>query len=1631
MQKTTFIVLFSFFNFLFTHANHKTELNIADANFDVTVSLIGEVLVEYNDYNVYKTNQWQFEYGPIGFKTGQGKVITVSGINFYRFTLNPLIGYDFRVRQQYLLDDFSGLAWTDWSQVKTIFATSDKVYSVGYSTNFNNKSETDLEWRGLIYGNSTSEAGIYISAMENHSETGEKGNSVNMTNYNEENGSEIAFISPKFNDLATDRKVKFWAYGYSSGTELTVGTMTNPYDLKTFHKLTAVESEANFYGWKQYTVYFNNYKGSDQYVVFLFKRKYYGANGEDIYIDDFSYEKASDCFDQTNFAVKNIGQNSAEISFDAPNQNNFQVSVTNVAKRTTEILNIQSSPFVLNNLVGNTDYEVKVRANCIDDLFSNWTKTISFKTPCTVISGSYSTSFDGIKYVDPCWSVIANNCLVQSSLENTGWSLKPTPKTGDAIIIISQFLGNANVDKAYLITPYIADLDVDKRVKFSLLAHSSDNLYNTSSLTIGTMSDPKDQTTFIPLKTILPSEMNEIDNPNKLSLWKEHTIYLDNYLKSNDHHYIALRYNNEGDSNFSIDDFVYEKAPSCVEPINPVTIDFDYDFATVKWGSYKPASEWQVEYGPKGFAHGSGTLVNASSPTIKLTQSILDDTEYDFYVRAKCGAGYSDWSDKGYFRTKCLGITVGFTEDFETTAFDKVGCWTRIVPYFNERYYEKNDFIVVNTAAQWGAGSIYEGKKSMLLRNQLDVIYPSGTGEKTDRVVLVSPRVKDLDNYKKINFWMMIPKETDNKSVELIIGTLSDPEDYTTFKPYQTIKIPAENKSKWLNYEMDFSQYYGTDKFIGFKQSISNQRLTRMFIDNFTYTKSDCPRPGLLGAKQSGVKNALLNWKDNNTNKLSEGWDIEYGLKGFADGTGTIVNVKTNPFNLTDLEPGIYEYRVRTYCETTITSEWSDRYAFKIGCTLQVPFVENFDQYQNTYPDIINFCWTRSEPIHAQLSAYSLNNINSAPNIFYLQNGEKDAFIISPYLEDFDSNKKIKFWLNYQTGSSNLEAGDLIIGTIKNPLDLSTFEPYKTITVQELKELPKYGKEFNVDFSEYKGESKHIMFKHVDDPDQSFVSSSILIDDIRYDQTLSCYEPLDVIFSNVSNNSLNIEWTSKNELAENVQIEYGITGFTLGSGTIVNTNKNEIKISGLETGSSYQFYLKTTCDSGNSIITGPKKIETTCNMIELPWTEKFSNLNSYGKNILPDCFRLLEGDIMLENKAMDTYSSSYSPDHMRSGFDDTSYLYINGYAHMMLPMFHLNAGTTYKFSLKARNSYEYRTQSVWLSIGRGQNDYNMETSLTSNSGRLTEYNYTDLAYYYTPVVSGDYSFLMHFYNSGSPNLLIDDFEFKEGYTKTVDGSSPLAKFDFETTLSEAVILESLYGSKTQIEADLLKSNNKIVTMKGNLVTGEWKNEQNSSKTNKGFLTPNSIWETNQSSITKINMKVDAKNTTSLFMRFDLRQTFVTSNKESMFRVVINGNVLGDVIQPEKSKGDAYQSYIFDLSPYVGSDIRISLQHIGKSDLGDNAFVDNIIFNKTAELSVVENNFTNFKYYPNPVESVLNIEGNSIISNVEVYNLNGQLLNSKKYSDSKIVIDFRQYSAGVYLIVLTKDDKKESFKVIKK
>jgi hypothetical protein len=70
----------------------------------------------------------------------------------------------------------------------------------------------------------------------------------------------------------------------------------------------------------------------------------------------------------------------------------------------------------------------------------------------------------------------------------------------------------------------------------------------------------------------------------------------------------------------------------------------------------------------------------------------------------------------------------------------------------------------------------------------------------------------------------------------------------------------------------------------------------------------------------------------------------------------------------------------------------------------------------------------------------------------------------------------------------------------------------------------------------------------------------------------------------------------------------------------------------------------------------------------------------------------------------------------------------------------------------------------------------------------------------------------------------------------------------------------------------------------------------------------------------------------------------------------------------------------------------------------------------------------FSYYPNPVVAILTLQSDVKISNIEVYNLLGQIVSTKSIEDNKV--DLSELSSGSYLVQFTADAKTHRVSVLK-
>lgn len=95
-----------------------------------------------------------------------------------------------------------------------------------------------------------------------------------------------------------------------------------------------------------------------------------------------------------------------------------------------------------------------------------------------------------------------------------------------------------------------------------------------------------------------------------------------------------------------------------------------------------------------------------------------------------------------------------------------------------------------------------------------------------------------------------------------------------------------------------------------------------------------------------------------------------------------------------------------------------------------------------------------------------------------------------------------------------------------------------------------------------------------------------------------CAIPVDLSVSNITRNSATLSWTTGG--GANFNIEYGVTGFARGSGTLItNTNSPHI-LNGLQPNTEYDFYVKKICSTTlESSWSSVKKFKTLCSL-ELP-----------------------------------------------------------------------------------------------------------------------------------------------------------------------------------------------------------------------------------------------------------------------------------------------------------------------------------------------------------------------------------------------------------------------------------------------
>lgn len=322
----------------------------------------------------------------------------------------------------------------------------------------------------------------------------------------------------------------------------------------------------------------------------------------------------------------------------------------------------------------------------------------------------------------------------------------------------------------------------------------------------------------------------------------------------------------------------------------------------------------------------------------------------------------------------------------------------------------------------------------------------------------------------------------------------------------------------------------------------------------------------------SGVTSSTLNLTINSSSGL---YNIEYGVSGFAQGTGTMLTgYSSNTLSVSNLSSNTaYDFYIQADCGSGTVSNWSIS-TFSTACgSFTAPFTEDWENTPVT-------CWTQDAgdvfdwtQLSGATGSSSTGPSSDHSGTYYMYIETSSPRVdgdIANMSTNVDlsalTNPSLTFWYHMYgatIGTLNID--------VEYPVGTGTFTNVWTLSGNQ-------GDNWNeaiVSLAAYTGQTVGIRIQGIC---STSYTGDIAVGNFVFDEGPACFDVSDVSTA-LSGSDLTLSWNAGGT-ETNWQIEYGLTGFTQGSGTIINHNATSYTFTGLTMG-TYDFYVRSDCGNGD------------------------------------------------------------------------------------------------------------------------------------------------------------------------------------------------------------------------------------------------------------------------------------------------------------------------------------------------------------------------------------------------------------------------------------------------------------------
>ena len=1031
---------------------------------------------------------------------------------------------------------------------------------------------------------------------------------------------------------------------YAGWQHYAIGVMTDPYDAATFVEVAkdsvyynSTEHPARPWYEKSYTFasYETDYLGNVGKYVAIRIDNYVGTTGTkstgQMYIDNVSIRPIDKCPNPTELAValNKDDDHALDITWNSIVEGaDFQVclykskpadintAVPAVAKTVQD-----TTATTVAGLEGNTPYYVVVRMVCGQDEYGPWCKGANIRTGCDPTQPLpindnfdeyiYASSSNAMPY---CWgrtSVLVTNpggAPATTSLPYLKFKDSTYPaKSGTTCLYMPK---NTSV-----ITPM---LEIDSTKKAVLYFDAAGKCTETSPSTIGVYvtntqeweTDPNAEAFFI-------AEFEFTIN----NQYKACYVDLESYNSVKNYKYILFTSGGSG-SGVMLDNLVITTDKSKIIPVKDLLLtSLSDDYIAFEFDEITPKiSSWVVQYGPEGFALGTGTTKQITTENDTIT-GLAASTSYDIYVRAdKEGA---EWAGPLTCKTSPSVAELPYRTGFEDEEDNK--SWTLYNTKATGVEYE-NTF-TIGDASKAGA----TGNKALYIQHDGDWQYITKYTDPTDptdyvvgtsyvyatRFINVAEPGSYMFTFKLKNPGNTKPGNEDDDYINLMLVPADAYPDASNIKfaDGTNVNQSTTNEEKGTYVICKQATLYGITEWQEYKQMLNvkeagvYQIVLRWYnpatgeqdtlykpaaIDSVIVEEYLCSPVEDIQYVDRKATSASFEWFGGK-NKNFQVVVSEYahlGDPGLVEDSYCIAreNITTGAqYTITGLEPNSeYSLYVKPVCPGE-TTEWVE-FPFTTACKLQTtPFKQTFREL----PD----CWTftGAATVGSQNQYDSNNQLIDGLKVYYLSI-PKASYVVFPEL-DIPLNKVALRGSFHYGSSTNTTSVTIKVGVVDNTYDMETFQEIKRYTSTDIRNSsakPYIFDEIEVLMHLYQGTGKLLAIQG--DP-----LYAVWFEYLQVTELPDCVIPTQVEVTDITDSTALVYWQKGLEDTWKIRVN--------GSENEIVTKSMPYKITGLTIGTNYTVEVAAICsDTTTSEWTTPVHFMTNCGAYPIPFRENFDGL---------------------------------------------------------------------------------------------------------------------------------------------------------------------------------------------------------------------------------------------------------------------------------------------------------------------------------------------------------------------------------------------------------------------------------------